>query len=80
MGALSDLVKAANVYLAKRDGAGGPGPQAFLLRSAAAYVTRILSVFGLAPSPGDCLGFAEAPSTAACGGSEAVLDALTAFR
>ena len=85
LGALCDLVKAANIYLAARDGGGAeggkPGPQPLLLRAAAAYVTRILSVFGLAPAPGDFLGFAE-PGLA---GAEdealhAMLDGFTAFR
>lgn len=58
----------------------GPGPQAFLLRAAAAYITRILSVFGLCTAPGDFLGFAEAAAGASCGSTEAVLDALSAFR
>ena len=59
----------------------GPGPQAFLLRSAAAYVTRILAVFGLVASPGDFLGFADtAAAGGSCGGTETVLDGFTAFR
>ncbi|KAL4430549.1 hypothetical protein ABPG77_005789 [Micractinium sp. CCAP 211/92] len=78
--ALCDLVKAANVYLSKRQDAAGPAPQAFLLRAAAAYITRILSVFGLCSAPGDFLGFAEAAAAAACGGTEVVLDAFSAFR
>ena len=82
MGALCDLVKAVNIYLAARADAGGPQPQALLLRAAAAYVTRILSVFGLAASPGDFLGFAE---PGAAGGADdeamhAVLDDLCSFR
>jgi hypothetical protein len=60
----------------------GPGAQPFLLRSAASFVTRILSVFGLASAPGDFLGFADAASSAAAsgGGMEVVLDAFSAFR
>ena len=60
----------------------GLGAQPFLLRSAASFVTRILSVFGLASAPGDFLGFADAPSSAAASGGdmEVVLDAFTAFR
>ena len=68
--------------------AAGPGAQAFLLRSAASFITRILSVFGLASAPGDYLGFVDAAGAAAGGGGsggcddgvEAVLDAFTAFR
>jgi hypothetical protein len=59
--ALTAMIKATNTYLAKKqetaavtaangsDGVGlqPAGPQPLLLRKAAAYVTRILSVFGL---------------------------------
>ena len=83
MDALSDLIKAVNVYLTTRQDASGPPPQAFLLRQAAAFVTRILSVFGLAPSAGDVLGMgAEGgePNTASDTKTAAVLDAFCAFR
>jgi cysteinyl-tRNA synthetase len=64
-------------------GAGaGAGPQPLLLRKAAAYVTRILSVFGVVPAPSD------APGLGGEGGGEgggdargaAYLDAFSAFR
>ncbi|PRW33977.1 Cysteinyl-tRNA synthetase isoform C [Chlorella sorokiniana] len=80
MGALCDLVKAANIYLAARQDAAGPQPQPFLLRAAAAFITRILSVFGLAPAPGDFLGFADPAVAANDDAMHAVLDGLCAFR
>lgn len=82
MGALCDLVKASNIYLAARADGAGPQPQPLLLRAAAAYVTRILSVFGLAAAPGDFLGFAEpgAAGGAADEAMHAVLDDLCSFR
>ena len=59
----------------------GPVPQPLLVRAAAAYVTRMLSVFGLAPAPGDFLGFAE-PGVAGASDDalHAVLDAFCEFR
>lgn len=83
MDALSDLIKAVNVYLSSRQDASGPPPQAFLLRQAAAFVTKTLSVFGLAPSAGDTLGMnAEGgeASSASDGKTAAVLDAFCSFR
>ena len=109
MDALSSIVKATNVYLAKcqeqqqqaqaqqqaqqaagngpsssgRDGGGGgngggggaAGPQPLLLRKAAAYVTRILSVFGVVAGPGDAPGLgddgAAAPGAGVSGGGGA---------
>eukprot|EP00887_Chlorella_sp_A99_P008002 scaffold12.g8002.t1 len=79
MAAICDLIKAVNVHLARQASA----PKALLLRAAAAYVTRVLSVFGLAPAPGDSLGFAtDAPGGVAGGagaGADVVHDLLDAF-
>ncbi|GAB4823051.1 hypothetical protein N2152v2_010097 [Parachlorella kessleri] len=81
MDALADLVKAVNVYLAKKDSTPGVTPQPLVLRKAAAYVTRILSAFGLVGGPGDVLGFTSEAAAAASSDHVAdVLDALAAFR
>ena len=91
MDALSDLIKAVNVYLAAREDPQGPEPRAFLLRQAATYVTKILSVFGITPGAGDAVGMpATAEGSASAGattgvGAEAkttaaVLDAFCGFR
>jgi len=88
MDALSDLIKAVNLYLSERQDAAGPPPQAFLLRQCAGYATRVLSVFGLAPSAGDSLGMGESSGDGVGGGGasgedaklSAVLDAFCSFR
>jgi len=82
MDALSELVKATNIYLAARtDGPGGTSrPQAFLLEQCSSFVSRILSVFGLAslgkPSSGE-LNSKESNSDALVSG---VLEAFCSFR
>eukprot|EP00879_Flechtneria_rotunda_P016738 GHRR01017519.1.p1 GENE.GHRR01017519.1~~GHRR01017519.1.p1 ORF type:complete len:787 (+),score=316.08 GHRR01017519.1:800-3160(+) len=90
--ALAGLIKATNLYLARKQehatAAGGSGlqpagPQPLLLRKAAAYVTRILSVFGIVQGPGDTLGLggeAGAGSGAADAAGASYLDAFAAFR
>ncbi|KIY91252.1 hypothetical protein MNEG_16712, partial [Monoraphidium neglectum] len=61
-------------------------PQPLLLRKGAAYVTRILSVFGVVPVAADGVGFGGGGAGAAAGGSgegdkgAAYLDAFSAFR
>lgn len=82
MDALSDLIKAVNLYLSSREDPEGPPPQAFLLRQAAAYVTKILAAFGLAPAAGDALGMGDggAAGAGADAKAAAVLDAFCAFR
>ncbi|KAJ9527314.1 hypothetical protein QJQ45_025542 [Haematococcus lacustris] len=85
MDALSDLIKAVNIYLAKLQ-EGAQLPQPLLLGRCSAYVTRILSVFGIVPSAQDRPGLTEA-GVAGAGSSlsqsraaAAVLDALAGFR
>lgn len=84
MDALTELVKAVNIYLASRQDPNGPPVQAYLLRQCAGYVTKILSVFGLAPSAGDSMGFGDdgySETSAGDGGKfAAVLDAFCSFR
>jgi hypothetical protein len=77
--AIQDLVKATNLYLARRQEAGGARPRAPLLRTLAAYVTRILSVFGLVAGAGDVVGLGGADGGDG-GGGAAVLDAFCSFR
>ncbi|KAL3152254.1 hypothetical protein ABBQ32_001333 [Trebouxia sp. C0010 RCD-2024] len=81
--ALLDLVKDTNKYLADRQGhPQGPPAQPFLVRKAAAYVTRILRVFGISTAATDQLGFGgEAGAAAASAdGSAKYLDAFALFR
>lgn len=80
--AVSDLIKAVNLYLAVRQDAASPPPQALLLRQCAAFVTKTLSVFGLAPSAGDALGMGDAGSSGSGDDAKAaaVLDAFCTFR
>ncbi|KAG2499369.1 hypothetical protein HYH03_002944 [Edaphochlamys debaryana] len=79
MDALSDLIKHVNKYLEKKQEPGAARP--LLLRKAAAFVTRILSVFGIVDAPSDRPGFTE---TSAAGNDGAVgakvLDAFASFR
>eukprot|EP00879_Flechtneria_rotunda_P018102 GHRR01018980.1.p1 GENE.GHRR01018980.1~~GHRR01018980.1.p1 ORF type:complete len:272 (+),score=128.34 GHRR01018980.1:970-1785(+) len=89
---LSYLMKTLLIWLTGNDtihdAAGGSGlqpagPQPLLLRKAAAYVTRILSVFGIVQGPGDTLGLggeAGAGSGAADAAGASYLDAFAAFR
>jgi hypothetical protein len=49
MEALSELIRNVNIYLSKRPA----DPQPLLLTKGAAYVSRILSVFGLIDAPAD---------------------------
>ncbi|DBA81679.1 TPA: hypothetical protein ACH3X1_007426 [Trebouxia sp. C0004] len=81
--ALLDLVKDTNKYLADRQGnTQGPPSQPFLVRKAAAYVTRILSIFGISAAAPDQLGFGgEAAATASANeGAAKYLDAFALFR
>ncbi|DBB16222.1 TPA: hypothetical protein ACH3X3_014548 [Trebouxia sp. C0006] len=81
--ALLDLVKDTNKYLADRQGnTQGPPAQPFLVRKAAAYVTRILSIFGISAAAPDQLGFGgEAAATASASeGAAKYLDAFALFR
>ena len=58
MDELCALVKHVNVYLAKKQAEGPAGglAQPMLLRKAAAFVTRIMSAFGLVDGHGDRCG------------------------
>lgn len=60
----------------------GPPAQPLLVRKAAAYVTRILTVFGISTAAPDELGFGgEASATVAAGeGAAKYLDAFALFR
>jgi len=60
----------------------GPPAQPFLVRKAAAYVTRILTVFGISIAAPDQLGFGgEVTATASAGeGTAKYLDAFALFR
>jgi len=60
----------------------GPPAQPFLVRKAAAYVTRILSIFGISAAAPDQLGFGgEAAATASASeGAAKYLDAFALFR
>ncbi|KAF8056247.1 CARS1 [Scenedesmus sp. PABB004] len=92
--ALAGLIKATNLYLAaKQDaaaaaaaappsdaGLAAAGPQPLLLRKAAAYVTRILSVFGVLPGPGDTLGLGGEGGGSSDAAGASYLDAFAAFR
>ncbi|KAL4548554.1 hypothetical protein Ndes2526B_g01118 [Nannochloris sp. 'desiccata'] len=83
MDALSELIKAVNLYLLTRQDAAGPQPQAFLLKQSASFITKILSVFGLAPSAGDAIGMVAEDGANGAGSDEktaAVLDAFCSFR
>ncbi len=83
MDALSELIKAVNLYLLARQDANGPQPQAFLLKQAASFITKILSVFGLAPSAGDAIGMGaegDADGAGSDAKTAAVLDAFCSFR
>jgi cysteinyl-tRNA synthetase len=83
MDAISELIKAVNLYLLARQDSTGPQPQAFLLKQSASFITKILSVFGLAPSAGDAIGISAEDGTDGAGSDEktaAVLDAFCSFR
>jgi cysteinyl-tRNA synthetase len=58
MDAISGLIKSVNLYLGKKEAAGAAAAsrapaQALLLRKAAAFVTKILSVMGIVDVPSD---------------------------
>ena len=59
MDALSDIIRAVNNYLSKKEAAGAAAApaQPLLLRKAASYVTRILSMFGIVDAPADRCGW-----------------------
>lgn len=59
MDALSDIIRAVNNYLSKKEAAGAAASpaQPLLLRKAASYVTRILSMFGIVDAPADRCGW-----------------------
>eukprot|EP00878_Enallax_costatus_P002111 GHUV01002279.1.p1 GENE.GHUV01002279.1~~GHUV01002279.1.p1 ORF type:complete len:785 (+),score=272.34 GHUV01002279.1:146-2500(+) len=90
--ALAGLIKATNLYLAKKQetaaaAANGTtsgllpaGPQPLLLRKAAAYVTRILSVFGIVQGPGDVLGLGGEGGSSTDAAAASYLDAFATFR
>jgi hypothetical protein len=83
MDALSELIKAVNMYLLTRQDSDVLPPQAFLLKQAASFVTKILSVFGLAPSSGDAVGMGAEDGADGAGSdakTAAVLDAFCSFR
>ncbi|KXZ56656.1 hypothetical protein GPECTOR_1g591 [Gonium pectorale] len=77
MDAVSELIKAVNKYLEKKQGAA----RTMLLKKAAAYVTRILSAFGIVEAPSDRPGFSEVTGGAGNDAAAArYLDAFAAFR
>lgn len=80
--AVSELIKATNVYLSARPGADGHIPQPMLLRQCAALVTRTLSVMGLTPYTSDQLGMDSMGSddSEASKRTDSILDALSEFR
>lgn len=58
MDAISGLIKSVNLYLSKKETAGAAAAalapaQTLLLRKAAAFVTKILSVMGIVDVPSD---------------------------
>lgn len=60
-----------NVYIKQKCPDAGVAPDALRVRQAAAFVTRILSVFGLTDGTTDRLGFSAAASTAVGDGAPA---------
>jgi cysteinyl-tRNA synthetase len=80
------FIRQANKYMAARQAtaaAGGAAPQVLLLKKAAAYATRILSVFGIVDGAADSIGFPAAEGQAGSGGVDAAagfVDAIAAFR
>eukprot|EP00195_Chlamydomonas_chlamydogama_P001473 CAMPEP_0202920984 /NCGR_PEP_ID=MMETSP1392-20130828/77139_1 /ASSEMBLY_ACC=CAM_ASM_000868 /TAXON_ID=225041 /ORGANISM="Chlamydomonas chlamydogama, Strain SAG 11-48b" /LENGTH=790 /DNA_ID=CAMNT_0049614513 /DNA_START=176 /DNA_END=2548 /DNA_ORIENTATION=+ len=82
MDALSDLIKAVNVYLAKKEADKNPAApvQAMLLRKAAAFVTRILTAFGVVDTPVDRPGLSDASGSSGDSKGASYLDAFSAFR
>eukprot|EP00201_Polytomella_parva_P019186 CAMPEP_0175053726 /NCGR_PEP_ID=MMETSP0052_2-20121109/9091_1 /TAXON_ID=51329 ORGANISM="Polytomella parva, Strain SAG 63-3" /NCGR_SAMPLE_ID=MMETSP0052_2 /ASSEMBLY_ACC=CAM_ASM_000194 /LENGTH=1117 /DNA_ID=CAMNT_0016318305 /DNA_START=178 /DNA_END=3528 /DNA_ORIENTATION=- len=82
---ISDLIKAVNIYLATpvvttastaavKEGGGGEvdswAPKPLLLRKAAAYVTKILSAFGLDPAAADRTSLSTADAFSSTLGAE----------
>ena len=81
MDAISDLIKSVNSYLSKKEASGPDAPpQPLLLRKATAFVTRILSVFGIVPAPSDSPGLGDIQSSSGDGKVASYLDAFAAFR
>lgn len=82
MDAIQELIRRVNAYLLRRQetAAQGVPAQPLLLRKAAAFVTRILSVFGLVPASSDRLGFPAEGAAANSDGLGRYLDTLSAFR
>ncbi|WIA42642.1 hypothetical protein OEZ86_008612 [Tetradesmus obliquus] len=91
--ALSGLIKATNLYLAGKQAAAAAaadgssvsgllpaGPQPLLLRKAAAFMTRILSVMGVLPGPSDTPGFGGEGGAASDAAGASYLDAFAMFR
>lgn len=80
--AVSELIKATNVYLSARNGSDGHIPQPMLLRQCAALVTRTLSVMGLTPYTSDQLGMDSfgVDESEASKKTDAILNALSEFR
>lgn len=79
MDALSDLIKHTNLYLQKKESAAAGPPQPLLLRKATAFVTRILTAFGIVEPPSDRPGFGEVAAVGDSKGST-YLDVFAAFR
>lgn len=81
MDALSDLIKSVNNYLSKKEATGPDSPpQPLLLRKSTAFVTRILSAFGIVSSPSDSPGLGDVQSSSGDGKVSLYLDAFAAFR
>ena len=62
--AIREVVVKSNAYLEKKRGADGEGVNRGLLKSVAAYITRIFDVMGLIPRPEE-VGFPAASKQAA---------------
>lgn len=79
--AVSELIKATNLYLSTRQGTDGPLPQPMLLRQCATCVTKTLSVMGLTPYTYDKLGMdSQGGNSESSKKTEMVLDTFTDFR
>jgi hypothetical protein len=75
----AELVSAVNIYVSKGCPAAGVHPDGLCLQQAAAYVTRILAMFGLAEGVGDTLGFSSENPSTAVRDTQAVCSAFDAF-
>ena len=83
MDALADLIRSVNTHLAAKKEAGAAPLQPLLLRSCATYVTRMLSMFGIAPGVADSPGLGGGTGDDGAAGEAkvaAVLDVLCGFR